>query len=251
MATSKSMDFPASKSSSYADKVKQETGQLDNSIYIPVPGPQGEKGYPGKDGLPGPEGPAGPRGERGLQGKDGKDGKPGPQGPKGEPGELDPTTNPYAQHTGWAIYDNLNNKGLRIGANRGTDGWVDLSVDGLGSNTNEVYLPGNKIPLYNIESQKVNFKHIKLGSRVDITYNLSIETLNNNTEIWLKSLFPDDDNSIISFVASLKYQHTYNLSTTHSFVIDTEKVKRLGISPQIMSDLEGTAILNSIYISIS
>jgi len=251
MATSKSMDFPASKSSSYADKVKQENGQVDNSIYIPVPGPQGEKGYPGKDGLPGPEGPTGPRGERGLQGKDGKDGKRVPQGPKGEPGELDPTTNPYAQHTGWAIYDNLNNQGLRIGENRGIDGWVDLSVDGLGPNTNEVYLPGNKVPLYNIESQKVNFKHIKLGSRVDITYNLSIETFNNNTEIWLKSLFPDDDNSVISFVASLKYQHTYNMSATHSFFIDTEKVKRLGISPQIMSDLEGMATLNSIYISIS
>jgi hypothetical protein len=251
MAVSKSVDFPASKPSSYADKVKNDTGQLDNSIYIPVPGPQGEKGYPGKDGAPGPEGPAGPKGERGIQGKDGKDGKPGPQGPKGDPGELDPTTNPYAQHTGWAIYDNLNNKPLRIGASRGVDGWVDLSVDGLGPSTSEVYLPTKKIPLYNIEAQRFNFKHIKVGSRVDITYSLSIETFNNNTEIWLKSLFPDDKNSFISFVASLKYQHIYNLSTTHSFVVDTEKVKRLGVIPQIMSDLEAIATLNSIYISVS
>jgi hypothetical protein len=251
MAISKSIDFPASKSSSYADKVKNENSQIDNIVYVPVPGPQGEKGYPGKDGLAGPEGPQGPRGERGIQGKDGKDGKPGPQGPKGDPGQVESILNTYGQSSGWANYDSLTKQPLRVGANRGVDGWVNLYVDGLGDNTNELYLPTNKVSLYSTESQKINFKSLKLGSRVDVVYNLTIETFNNNTEIWFRSLFADEGDSFITFVASLKYQHVYDLSTTHTFFISNEKMKIFGITPQIRSDLEAMATLNSIYISIS
>jgi hypothetical protein len=129
MAVSKSMDFPSSKKSSYAAQVV-ETQNTNTDVlinYVPVPGPMGPQG---PAGVPGPQGPAG------------KDGIQGPKGERGTPGKDGLSSlSSSGQQAGWGSYFNQNRKEIRLGADKGEDGWVSVWVDSKGSNTNEKYLP--------------------------------------------------------------------------------------------------------------
>ena len=243
MAVSKSMDFPGAKKPSYIAQVEQPKAKIfsDNTLtFLPVPGPVGPQGPSGRDGRDGSVGPQGPVGDK------------GPRGEKGNPGKDGESYFPvYEQKPGWARYDNLNKENFRFGTERGIDGWVDFYVDAKNKNTNELYLPENGVSIYNPSSRRLNFKNLKLGSRIQVTYNFDITTFNNNTEVWARSYFPDTKDAYVSFVASLKYQGTYELSTTHTFSIDNEIDKHSGVSPQIKSDLEAIATIKSIQISVS
>jgi len=229
MSLSRSTDFPGSRKTNYADQVQQsqEIGSIDSSLYIPVQGPQGPAGPRGLDGQPGPQGPIGLQGERGPAGKDGK--------------------SLFAD--GWANYDNRNPINFSLGATRGDDGWVDVYVDSLGKGTNEKYLPKDNISLYNPETRRINLKHLDIGSQLRITYTFDLSTYGNNTEVWARSYFPDTGKAVTSFVANLKYQYDYELSTTHLLYLDDSVDKSSGIVPQLRADLDSMAVLKSIYIS--
>lgn len=236
MAVSKSMNFPGE--SSYAKQVKQsqESGSGIPISYIPVPGPQGPLGSPGRDGPVGPRGTKGDAGPQGIQ---------GPQGPEGKS-----STPIYGQKIGWANYDNSNLVSLKLGADCGEDGWVSFYVDGLGNKTIEDFLPENNTSLYNPETRRINFKHLKVGTQIQIVYNFKVTTFSNNTEVWARSYFPDSGDEVMSFVASLKYQYTYDLSTSHNLYIDKELNKVSGIVPQLRTDMNAMAEIKSIYISV-
>lgn len=237
---SKSMDFPSNKKSGYASQVQQsQINSVEPSTsFVPVPGPAGPQG---------PQGPAGPAGKNGEKGPKGDKGD---KGEKGTPGKDGKSYMPiYDQKAGWAIYGNLNQKELNLGATRGEDGWVSFFVDCMGSDTNERNLPDGGISLYNKEARKVNFRHLNIGAQVQITYVFEITTMYSNTEIWCRSQFTDSDKSIVTFVAAPKYQYSYDLSTTHHFTID-EAIKKDGIVPQLRTDMDSMAKIKSIYISV-
>lgn len=242
MSVSKSMDFPGSKKSSYAAQVAQSTGIVPEPAmgYIPVPGPQGPTGNPGvkgEKGEKGETGPQGPKGDKGANGKDGKDGE--------------SFVSPSGQKTGWAVYHNKDKKIIRLGVSRGEDGWVNLSVDGKGKDTNEKYLPFGSDPLWNSETQRIMLKSLKLGAEVRVTYNFEITTYSSNTDVWLRSFFPDSNYDTTQFVASLKYQYAYNMNITQTFFVDKEGLKISGAIPQIRTDYDSELVMNSIYISVS
>lgn len=235
MAISQNMDFPKS---SYASKV--QVSKVDESpTFFAVPGPQGPQGLPGPKGERGPAGQSGEsvkgdKGERGASGKDGKDGK--SYFPK------------YEQNAGWAVYVNDGYRVVATGATRGDDGWVSLY---LPSNTSiEDFLPDGAVSLYSQEINKINTRGLKVGAQLRITYNIEVTTSNSNTEVWMKSQFLKLDESITTYCATLKYQHTYEISTTHNLAIFTEKHRVAGIVPQIRTDLDSTVKLKSIYISV-
>lgn len=246
MAVSKSMDFPGAKKSSYAAQVEQSQSIVnpDNTLtFLPVPGPVGPQGPAGRDGKDGKDGSIGPQGPEGSK---------GPRGEKGNPGIDGITYLPvYEQKTGWAKYDNLNKENFRLSADRGIDGWVDFYIDSKGNKTNELYLPENGVSLYNSETRRINLKGLKIGSRVQITYNFEITTFASNTEVWVRSYFPETEDGYVSFVASLKYQYLYELSTTHTLFIDNNIDRQSGIVPQLRSDLEAIATIKNIHISVS
>jgi hypothetical protein len=237
MASSKSMDFPASNKNNYAAKVQESQALFESATpnYIPVAGPQGERGPAGKDGKPGSEGPAGPKGEKGDPGKPGKDGK--------------SLITAYAQNPGWASYSDKKSSTVKLGATKGLDGWVNLYIsrDQVAENK---YLPESGAALYNPETKRINLKGLKLGSQIEITYSFSIETFHSNTEVWLRSFFPGSLAETTSFVGLLKYQHSYDLSVTHSIFFEKESDKISGIVPQIRADLDAIAKLKTIYISV-
>ena len=238
MAVSKSMEFPSNKKSSYAAQVV-ETQNINTDVlinYVPVPGPMGPQG---PAGVPGPQGPAG------------KDGSQGPKGERGTPGKDGLSSlSSSGQQAGWGSYFNSNRKEIRLGADKGEDGWVSVWVDSKGTNTNEKYLPEGEVSLWNENTRQLNFKGLKVGAQVFVTYNFELTTESNNTEVWIRTFFPKSNTEISQFVASLKYQYVYNMYVTQNFYIEDNVMWNSGAIPQIRTDYNASAIMNSIYVSV-
>lgn len=244
MAISKSVDFPGQKKSSYAAQVQQsqDSPYQENSLsFLPVPGPQGpqgQSGRDGKDGAAGKEGPPGPEGQRGARGERGYPGQDGKS-----------SLSSSGQQAGWSSYSSSDTKEIRLGADKGVDGWVDIFL-GKTIKTNEEFLPEGSVSLWNPSSRLLNFKGLKVGAQVFVTYNFDITTFSPNTEIWLRTFFPSIGFEVSQFVGSFKYQHTYSLSVTQQVFIESKDIWSAGGIPQIRSDFESSAILNSIYVSV-
>ena len=237
----KSMDFPKKKK--YSETVQEEKSVVE---YVSVPGMQGEKGDLG---------PQGPQGERGLKGDKGDPGKQGPQGLKGERGEPGKGSEGYdsasGQYPGWAYYKNKNDNKIKIGPERGEDGWVSIFLDVDQEQSIEKYLPNKSVSLLNQVAKRINFKAFQHGAIVNIRYDLEIETYNNNTELWIRTFSIDDENSVTGYLGNLKYQYLYDLSFYQTIFIEDRAIKVFGGIPQIRSDNEGAVILKGVYISVS
>lgn len=239
MAISKSVDFPGTSKNSYAAQVAQsKSAPEDNALtFLPVPGPtgpQGPAGRDGKDGLPGPVGPQGPEGQKGPKGFPGADGK--------------SSLSSSGQQAGWGAYFNKIQNDIRLGADKGIDGWVTLPM--VADESNEQFLPKDCVSLWNSHARALNFKGLEIGSQVFITYNLELTTFSPNTELWLRTFFPSHQQEFSQFVGSFKYQHTYNLSLTQQMFIENQKMWGNGAVPQLRTDFEASVILNSIYVSV-
>jgi len=237
----KSMDFPG-KAKKYSDNLNQPYELEQPTAYVSVPGAQGERGEKGLQGDRGPEGQEGKQGPKGDPGRPGKDGRDGKDGQS--------MLSPSGQKIGWAFYSNLNQKNITLGATRGDDGWVSLSVDGKGEN-NEDFLPENNVSLYNPETQKINLKGLKTGSIVTIRYDIMLTTFNNNTEVWFRTLVPSTNLGPVTFSGNLKYQFDYDLSLEHTLFLENDKIKTLGAVSQILTDNDANMIIKGLYISVS
>ena len=236
----KSMDFPPKKK--YLETIKE----VRTTEYIAVPGITGEKG---EIGPAGPKGEPGPKGDKGDKGDIGRQ---GPQGERGEPGRAgDGYDSPSGQYPGWAYYANKSTQESRLGPERGEDGWVNFFLDVDESKTIESYLPNRSVSLLNTTANNINLKTLKVGARVDIRYDFSLETYVPNTEVWVRTLLRDEDISPTGYVGSLKYQYSYDISYYQTIFINSDKIKNYGGQPQIRTDNESSFILKGIYVSVS
>lgn len=244
-----SMDFPPSaKKKKYSDNVQTSNEyslEVPNN-YIAVPGHQGDRGQKGDKGDKGDKGEIGEGGETGIQGIKGVPGKNGTDGLDGKS-----VLSPSQQQIGWACYDDLNKNSILIGATRGEDGWVSLSVDGKGPETNENFLPKGSSSLWNPETRKINFKGMNIGSIITIRYNVEITTFSNNTEIWFRTNFGNSEQVPITYVGSLKYQFSYDLSVQQTIFLENRSMQILGGMPQVRSDNDASIILKSLQVSTS
>jgi len=242
MAISKSMDSPVKKSN-YADQVNQSQNNDGGLSFLPVPGPTGPEGPRGLKGDKGDQGSQGVKGEKGDSGKDGKNGKNGADGRS--------VLSPSEQQIGWGSYENSATRSVKTGIDQGIDGWVSVVLQGLTKNTNENFLPKGSVSLWNEYTKKINFKTLEIGSIVTIRYNLSLTTYINNTEVWLKTLLCNEEDSPISYVGNLKYQYDYDFSVEQTIYIKSPDDKNFGAIPQIRTDNACDVMLKSIYISVS
>jgi len=243
-----SMDFPQIAKKKYSENVQEYSEVIQQSNFtkdqqqqfIAVPGSQGERGQKGDRGDRGDvgqKGDSGPTGEKGKPGTDGKDGA--------------SVLSPSGQQIGWGRYVGSNAKPVLIGSTRGEDGWVSLSVDSKGKGTEESFLPNQSVSLWNAETQKINLKGLKIGSIITICYNLEITTYSNNTEIWLRTLLQNTENFPTTYIGSLKYQFSYDLSVQQTLFLNNRSVQIMGGIPQIRSDNDASVILKSIEVSAS
>jgi hypothetical protein len=240
MAVSKSMDFPGAKKSSYAAQVEQSqaTGLPDNTLsFLPVPGPVGPQGPAGRDGKDGKEGPQGPEGKQGPKGE---------KGPAGKDGASSLSSS--GQQAGWASYLNNSSSSIRLGATRGVDGWVSLHM--ASEKNNEKFLPKDTVSLWNSHSRMLNFKGLKIGSQVFVTYNIELTTFTANTEVWLRTFFPAHEQEISQLVGSFKYQNVYDISVTQQIFIENQQIWGNGGVPQIRTDFDASVIFKSVYVSV-
>lgn len=238
MATS--MDFPATNKRKYSDNINEQLpGELlGNYIAVPgPPGPQGDRGQVGPKGDTGSQGEKGPKGDQGVPGKNGKDGI--------------SILSPSQQNIGWALYANQNKRSIRLGANKGEDGWVRFSIDGLGEETNERFLPKESVGLWNPETQRLNFKTLNIGAIITIRYDIELTTYSNNTEVWFRTFVDNTENYPTTYVGSLKYQFDYDLSMEHTVFLENKGMQTAGGIPQIRTDNDASVVIKSIYISVS
>ena len=241
------MDAPKAR---YAEAIKStKVEESNNTEYIAVPGIQGERGDVGPAG---PQGPEGPRGERGIPGKDGKDGPQGPQGPKGDAGRGggEGYQSPSGQYPGWAYYENQNKKPLLLGPERGDDGWVNILMnDDIDTNILK-FLPEGSVSLWNSATQRINFKQLKVGAKVDIRYDIALTTDTNSTEAWIRTYIPRVE-SPTGYIGMLKYKYPYEMSVSQTLYVDLSKIKSEGGIIQARADNESTIMLKGMYISVS
>jgi hypothetical protein len=245
----KSMEFPKNKPK-YSDAIQStKNTELTNTEFIAVPGIQGEKGDIGPAGPPGPQGE---KGERGIPGKDGKEGREGPQGPRGEPGRGggEGYDSPSGQYPGWAYYQNKNKKPLFLGPDRGDDGWVDILMDDDMDNNILKFLPSGSVSLWNSVTQRINFKQLKVGARVDIRYDIALTTDTNSTEAWIRTYIPKVE-SPTGYIGMLKYKYPYEMSVSQTLYVDLSKIRSEGAIIQARADSESTIMLKGMYISVS
>jgi hypothetical protein len=240
----KSMDFPnVSKKKKYSEAI-QGTQEL-NTQYIAVPGIQGEKGEIGSKGEQGNQGPVGPKGDKGDRGPE------GPQGQRGEPGKgAEGYDSVSGQYPGWAYYKNKNLGEVRLGPERGDDGWVSIEFVKNENKSNEIYIPKGSNSLWNDEAKNFNFKTLKLGAKVDVRYDFTLTTYMNNTEVWARLFVPDYDNSPIGYVSTLKYQYSYDMSYNQTIYVDAQRIRTLGGAIQFRADNESNIVINGIYIAV-
>jgi len=244
MATSKSMDFPGAKKSSYAAQVEQSQAspyQENTLSFLPVPGPVGPQGPPGKDGKDGSTGPEGPQGPEGQKGQNGQKGNNGQDGLS--------SLSSSGQQSGWASYHNILEKPFKLGISQGDDGWVTTYV--VSENiSNEKYIPKDCTSLWNDHSRAFNFKGLKEGAQVFITYSFELTTYSSNTEAWIRTYSPSGGLEISQFIGSMKYQHTYPITITQQVFIENQKIWGNGAVPQIRTDYDASVIMKSIYVSV-
>jgi hypothetical protein len=242
MATSKSMDFPGAKKSSYAAQVEQSQAspyQENTLSFLPVPGPVGPQGPAGKNGIDGKEGPQGPEGKAGAKGQ---------QGPAGKDGLSSLSSS--GQQAGWASYTNAIDKPIKLGISQGDDGWVTLILDTKDKKQNEIYLPKGCTSLWNSHQRALNFHGIKEGSQVFVTYNFELTTYTPNTEVWLRTYFKNVNTEFVNFIGSFKYQNVYGLSVIQQIFIEDARMWGNGAVPQIRTDFDASVIFNSVYVSV-
>lgn len=236
MAISKSMDFPSANKSSYAAQVQQNNFSNNSlSSFVPVPGP---------------EGPPGPIGPAGKNGKNGEKGETGPKGDRGPAGLNGQSSLPQSgQISGWASYQNKTEKNFKLGILEGDDGWVTTYILSEG-NSNEKYLPKDCTSLWNDHARSFNFKGLKVGAQVFITYSFELTTYQSNTEAWIRTYSPNSNLDVSQFIGSMKYQHTYPITVTQQVFIENQKIWGNGAVPQIRTDYDASVIMKSIYVSV-
>lgn len=249
----KSMNFPdAAKRKKYSDVTIEDASSSSSTeiSYVAVPGPQGPQGIQGPKGEAGPAGPMGPQGPKGDPGKDGKNGKDGKDGKNGKDGIS--MLSPSGQNIGWGLYYNHDRETIRLGAQRGSDGWVRLKLISEGKNTIEDFLPTkDSVSLWIDVAQKINLRGLKVGSILDISYDIELTTLQNNTEFWYRSYIENSDHYPTTYGGILKYQFSYDISLQHKLVIDSYSTQSSGIYPEIRTDNDALVMLKSMTICVS
>jgi hypothetical protein len=239
----KSMDFPKPK---YSEAIKSNHGSNQGNVeYVAVPGIQGEKGEVG------PKGDRGEKGDIGPQGPRGEEGRVGPKGERGEPGKgAQGYDSPSGQYPGWAYYENKDKKLIFLGPNRGDDGWVNVTMQDDQDNSILKFLPANSVSLWNPVTQRINFKQLKIGAKIDIRYDIILTTDVNSTEAWIRTFIPKVE-SPTAYIGMLKYKYPYEMSISQTLYVDISKIRSEGGIIQARADNESTITLKGMYISIS
>lgn len=230
----KSMDFPISNKKLYS---APEPSIPITDDYVSDHSLKGEKG---DQGIPGPQGPKGDTGEPGPQGPE------GPRGPKGEKGKDYESLS--GQYPGWAYYGNVKPILFNLKPEKG---WTNIFLDPSGQQMQEDYLSKKTVSFWNYDTKKINFRAMEIGTKIDLIYDVEIETYSNNTDIWFRTIIPETEKHSTSFLGSFKYQNQYFLSVHQILFIVDKKSWSKGAMVEAGSDNICSIKLNGIYISVS
>lgn len=139
--------------------------------------------------------------------------------------------------TGWANYHDYASSITPQAISSTT--WTRLDNDGLGTLTDETYLPTGVTSLWNSTDNQFDFAELDLGSMVDIRSNIIITTSAANQYVALRYVLGEGDANeytIGAFTAHYKTAGTYNIADYTGLYIGNTLTKDNPAQIEIYSD---------------
>lgn len=230
----KSMDFPISNKKLYS--IPEPSIPITDD-YVSDHTLKGEKG---DQGIPGPQGPKGDTGEPGPQGPE------GPRGPKGEKGKD--YESPSGQNPGWSYYSSNEPISFQLKPEKG---WTQIYLSSKMQEKEEFFISKKSVSFWNYDAKKINFRALEIGAKVELIYDLEIDTFSNNTDIWIRTIVPQTEKHYTSFLGSFKYQNQHSISVKQTIFVHDKEDWSKGAIIEAGADNICSIKLNSMYISVS
>lgn len=148
---------------------------------------------------------------------------------------------------GWADYNNSNTTPQTITAST----WTALTNNGLGSFTNETYLPYYSNSLFS--DNEIDLNGLPLGTVLTIRYELSLGILSNNTDVLFRINAKDSngDSVYTSLFDYRSFKTTGNLTGVNFYELYVgQNILNGSIALEVFADNNITALWSGAFITI-
>lgn len=161
---------------------------------------------------------------------------------------VDTTVNTFSG--GWADYNDFATTGTPITITGGA-GFINLTNDTLGANTNTEHLPFGVPSLWNSSTNKLDFTGLSIGDAISVRVIFHIIVATNNTQIdGVFSFGSGGTTFTVPFLGTTNYKTTgtYQVPATFQFYIGSQDVLDNGAQIMIKSDTTCTVNVDGWYI---
>lgn len=151
---------------------------------------------------------------------------------------------------GWADYNDFETTGTPITITGGA-GFVALTNDTLGANTNTDHLPFGVPSLWDASTNKLDFTGLSVGDVISVRVVFHVIVATNNTQIDGVFSFGSGGTAFtVPFLASTNYKATgtFQVPATFQFYIGSEDVLENGAQIMVKSDTTCTVTVDGWYI---
>ncbi len=152
---------------------------------------------------------------------------------------------------GWFLYEDVTTTSTPI-AFTGGGGYVYLTNDGAGSNSDATYAPVGVANVFNVSTDKFEFDDLQVGDMLDIRINCQVITTGSNQSFDIALEMETDGTSRdIVFIESLaKTAATHKISAYDGIVIRDAATLAQNARFKISSDTNGTIIVDDFYCKV-
>jgi len=135
-----------------------------------------------------------------------------------------------------------------------TGAWIQLTNDGAGPYTVDTYKPTGDGEIWNTLTNQFDFSGLNYGDRVEIRYDVNIETLGNNGEVIMRAHFGVGSGG--DYYRTLAHNHYKNISPAENITVDIGEhissniIKDYPAQIEISSDVALNVTVNGWYVRV-
>lgn len=135
-----------------------------------------------------------------------------------------------------------------------TGAWIQLTNDGAGPYSIDQYKPTGDGDVWNVSTNQFDFSDLSFGDRIEIRYDVNIETLGNNAEVIMRTHFGVGSGG--DYYRTLAHNHYKNISASENITVDigehisSETIKNYPAQIEISSDIALNVTVNGWYIRV-
>ena len=165
---------------------------------------------------------------------------------------VNPLSNSNIHRVGYANYNDYATSLSPLSISATT--WTQLTNDGLGTQTSEIYLPSTVDSVWNASTNQFDFTSLTIGSTVDVRVDITITTSTANEYVALRIVLGEGDPSEYTLTISsdlIKTAGTYNLVKYFGFFIGNTLTKNNPAQLEVYADATCDVQVNGWYIKVS